>query len=81
MCRFEAEWERLLREREKLLCNAITLREIRSVDPVSVKNRDEIVSLHVEFFFENSLRRSKNLCQLSSRDHREAGWKVKIWLN
>lgn len=50
MCRFEAEWERLLREREKLLCNAITLREIRSVDPVSVKNRDEIVSLHVEFF-------------------------------
>lgn len=50
MCRFEAEWERLLCEREKLLCNAITLREIRSVDPVSVKNRDEIVSLHGEFF-------------------------------
>lgn len=81
MCRFEAEWERLLREWEKLLCNAVTLRQIRSVDPASGKNRDKIVSLHVEFFFENSLWRRKNLCQLSSRDHREAEWKVKIWLN
>lgn len=59
---FEAEWERLFCEWEKLLCNAITWIELRSVDPASGKNRNKIVSLLVEVFFENSLwRRKKSL--------------------
>lgn len=79
MCQFEVEWEKFLCVWENVLCNAITLIEIKSVDPASGQNRDKIVSLLLTFFFsiffwEHFVEEEKNkyLCQLSSSDHKEA---------
>lgn len=66
MCQFEVEWEKFLCVWENVLCNAITLIEIKSVDPASGQNRDKIVSLlltffFLVFFFENTLWRKKKI--------------------
>lgn len=61
---FEVEWEKLPFEWEKLLCNAITLIETKSVDPASGKNRGQTVSLL--FIFENSLWRKKKISASSA---------------
>lgn len=51
MCQFEVEWEKFLCAWENVLCNVITLIEIKSVDPASGKNRDKIISLLLIYFF------------------------------